>query len=185
MRAAADGWRRAGVIDEATLAKIVSAYPDDRARLRLGFRILVGIAAFVGGQALASLIGMSTLAFDSAWTLLMIVLAVLFTAVTEVQLGRLRRAQAGAEYATAILASASASLALISLFDRPSLVQTSVAFAVVFAPAAWRWGYALLAAWAALSVLFAFSQGDLSRGAGLPRGRLPRDQSLQSRLPLG
>ena len=181
VRAAADGWRRAGVIDEATLAKIVSAYPDDRARLRLGFRILVGIAAFVGGQALASLIGMSTLAFDSARTLLMIVLAVLFTAVTEVQLGRLRRAQAGAEYATAILASASASLALMSLFDRPSLVQTSVAFVVVFAPAAWRWGYALLAAWAALSVLLAFSQGELSRGVWLTLGCVALPLILLSR----
>lgn len=154
VRVTADGWRHAGVVDDATLRAIQSAYPDDRVRLGLGLRLLVGVAALFGGCALAMLLalvidprrGDPAAAFAAT-------LAALFTFATEVQTGRFRRAQAGAEYATAILAAACAGVAWALLSEDPFALGTSAVFALVFALAAWRWGYALTAALAAILIL--------------------------------
>jgi hypothetical protein len=151
VRAAADGWRRAGAIDETTLRAIVAAYPDDRNRLGLGLRILAGCAAFLGAGALSALLG----SFFHQGAILSLGLAVLFTVATEFQVGPLRRAQAGAEYATALLAATSAGLASMPSFLESSVSRTFVVFALVFAVAAWRWGYALFAAGAAIFLLLA------------------------------
>jgi hypothetical protein len=167
VRTAADGWRRAGAIDATTLLAIAAVYPDDRVRLGLGFRVLAGLAAFVGAGAFAGLLAS---VFLPGATILNLGLAVLFTVATEVQIGRLRRAQAGAEYATAILAASSAGIAWLSISDSPSIGLVCCGFAMAFAVAAWRWGYALFAALAAVFVLLACSQGNLSRAVWLVLG---------------
>ncbi len=41
VRAAARGWKQAGAIDDAALAAVEAAYPDDRQRLGPVFRVLV------------------------------------------------------------------------------------------------------------------------------------------------
>ena len=162
VRIAAEGWRRAGAIDDATVLAIASAYPDDRVRLGRGFRVLAGFAALVGGGAMSALAA-SLLASGGAETLFALGLTLVFAAATEIQTGRLRRAQAGAEYATAILAATCAALAWFSLFTSVSVVEGAVGLAAACALAAWRWGYALFAALAAAFVLVSTSQGAMGR----------------------
>jgi len=169
IRAAAKGWQGAGAIDETTYRAVVSAYPDDRVRLSLGLRILAGIAALVGGAAVAVLLG---LVFQpNAWiTVFLLGLAAAFTAATEIQVGRLRRAQAGAEYASALLAATAAGVSWVSLVDIDSRFVAGAGFALVFALAAWRWGFALLAGVASACLLLALSGERIGRGAFLLLG---------------
>jgi hypothetical protein len=155
---AADGWRKAGVIDDATERAIASAYPDDRVRLGLGLRLLAGFGVLLGGCALAALIGTCFEGVGS-FGVLALAFAIAFTAATELQVGRLRRAQAGAEHATALLAAGCAGLAWASLSDDSTVVFFSAGFALAFAAASWRWGYAVFAAIAAALTLVACSSG--------------------------
>jgi hypothetical protein len=162
VRTAADGWRRAGAIDEAAFRAVVAAYPEDRVRLSPGFRILAGLAALVGGGAMAALAA-SLLAPAGRGTLLAYGLTLVFAAATEIQIGRLRRAQAGAEYATAILSLVCAAWAWESSFDSDSMVLVAAGLAVISALDAWRWGFALFAAQAAVFALVTCSQGPFGR----------------------
>jgi hypothetical protein len=163
-RAAAEGWRHAGAIDDASLRAIAAAYPDDRVRLGLGFRALAGLAALAGGGAMAGLAA-SLFARGGGGTLFALVLTLAFATATEVQTGRLRRAQAGAEYATAILATICAALAWCSLLSHFSVGEYAVGITAVCALAAWRWGYALFAGVAAACFLVACAQTSLGRVA--------------------
>lgn len=103
VREAAQGWQRAGAIDRATLSGIQARYPDDRARLGPVFRVLVFGFTKV---AVSALLGLFMLVLESSWDprgpLLLFGLALV--AATEYQMGPLRRAQGGAESATAVLA---------------------------------------------------------------------------------
>ena len=181
---AADGWRRSGAIDETTLRAIAAVYPDDRRRLGLGFRVLAGFAAFVGGGSLAGLLAS---VFSPGATILTLGLAIVFTAATEFQIGPLRRAQAGAEYATAILAAACAGLAWLSFSDRSSIGLICCGFAMAFAVAAWRWGYALFAALAAAFLLLAGAWAEFGRSfwfaLGLVAFPVLLSTARSSRLP--
>jgi hypothetical protein len=161
VREAADGWKSAGAIDESTHRAVLASYPDDRVRLRLGLRILAGFAAVVGGGAIALLA--AQLLEPHAETLFLVAVTAVLAAATEIQIGRLRRAQAGAEYATAILATLCAAMAWLSLFTSPSVGSGAFGVAAVCAVAAWRWGYALFAALAAVCVLVSCTDGEWSR----------------------
>lgn len=161
VRSAAESWRRAGAIDDATVRAIAASYPDDRVRLGLGLRILAGFAAVVGGGALAGVL-FAVFGGSVLGPAFLLFLAVVFTAATEFQTGRLRRADAGAEFATAFLAAVFASAWIASL-DSDSILGFA-GFALVFALAAWRWGHPSLAVIAAFLAL---------RGAeGFPFGRI-------------
>jgi hypothetical protein len=169
VRIAAEGWRNAGAIDEATLRAIASAYPDDRLRLGLGLRLLAGFAGLLGGGALAALIG-TFFAHTDSFQVLAFLLAIAFAAATELQVGRLRRAQAGAEYATGLLAAFCAGLAWALLADNPAVELIAAGFALTFAAASWRWGYAIFAAIATALILVACSSGVLGRPLWLALG---------------
>jgi hypothetical protein len=170
VREAARAWRHAGAIDDATLAAIEAAHPDDRARLGPAFRALVFF--FTGVVALAAL-GLLFFALrpdgDQETATLSIVLGLLLIAATEVQTGPLRRAQGGSEMATAFLGVvylfAGTVWRLARTMHEDDWINLTLALAVVLcAAAAWRWGYALFAA-AALALLFVLS-------ARFPAGRL-------------
>jgi hypothetical protein len=164
VREAAKGWRRAGAIDDETVSAIAEAYPDDRVRLGLGLRILAGLASFMGGIAFTALV-VWVIETPGTSTLLTLALAALYVAATEIQVGRLRRAQAGAEYATAILAVDCVAWAWLSLVDGTSTALSCAVLAVALAVAAWRWGYALFAALAVAFTLFALSLGAAGRAS--------------------
>lgn len=154
VRRAARAWEKAGYVDADTRAAIESRYPDDRVRLPPGLRIV----AF----ALAGLAVLAACAFVAASVdldgrvgvaLVMALFAALCTGGTELQRGRWRRADAGAETATALLAAAFAAVAVLAALDgdAPAAVTLGLAAAIT-AIAAARWGNPLLALHAAALV---------------------------------
>jgi hypothetical protein len=168
VRTAAAAWRSAGAIDDATQRAIEAAYPDDRARLGLGLRILAGGAGLVGGGALAGLL-FSMFGGSVIGSAFWLFLAAVFVAATELQTGRLRRADAGAELATAILAVGFACGWIASL-DFDAAVIVFAGCALMAALAAWRWGHASLAAVAAFLALLSAGQSPFGRILWLSAG---------------
>ena len=143
VRAAAQGWRRAGFLSAAALSRALASYPDDRQRFGPGLRALAFIFTIVAAWAL---IGLWFVFFDHnpdhGGSFLM--WAAAMAALTEWQRGPLRRADAGAESATALM---SASLAIVGgtiAFGGGSfndfLTRFLISAFVACAAAAWRWG---------------------------------------------
>ena len=150
VRDAAAAWKKAGIVDEATRSKIDALYPDDRHRLGRGLAVLAGIATFFGGLAVVVVILMMTgWTFDSGSGLLFLAIAAGFALATELQTGRLRRANAGAELATALLAGLLVWVSVLMITDRVEGGLTFSLVAAVFAAGALRWGFATLAGLAA------------------------------------
>lgn len=157
VREAARGWRRAGAIDEATLATVVAAYPDDRVRLGPAFRTLVFVFTAIALQAFF-LLFMTVLPFRGRETGVLVLLYGLgLCGLTELQVGPLRRDQGGAETASGLLGLAFllGGVAwllsdLMGLKFEPALAPFLAAAAVLFATAAVRWGSTFCAAVAAL-----------------------------------
>ncbi len=104
VREAARAWHRAGAIDDAQLVGIEAAYPDDRGRLGPVFRTLIGgftaFGVFVA-LGLASLV--LQVRSETTFGLLCLLFGLGLLALTELQVGPLRRAQGGAETATGLL----------------------------------------------------------------------------------
>lgn len=192
VRTAARRWRASLEIDEAQQTAIEAAYPDDRKRLGPVFRVLVLGFAVLGLVVEAGLLW--TLLGDGlglGW--LALGLGLQCVALTEWQVGPLRRAQAGAETATGFLAPVFLVLGVMSLVDQARASwETTVAFgwllaAGLFAAATARWAMPLMATAAAASgflFLSRFSWGRLgwvalAMAAGPPllaasrSGRLP------------
>ena len=97
VRAAARGWKQAGAIDEAALAAVEAAYPDDRHRLGPVFRVLVflfTIIAINGGCGFVWALINS--AGDAPPPALLLVFGVALLVLTELQITKMRRAQGGA-----------------------------------------------------------------------------------------
>ena len=167
VRDAGRSWRRASLVSDEASSRIASLYPDDRRRFGPGFRALAFI--FTGVAAWA-IIGLSFLFAASdresgvAW---MFFWAIVLTFLTEIQTGPLKRASAGAESATALMA--------VFFFILGVLLQTDsfaantamiVGFAAASASgslAAWRWGGRLFFLSAAASVFGLFTQTDHGR----------------------
>ena len=169
VQAAARAWREAGAIDVATHRAIEQAYPDDRTRLRPALRVLAGIVALVGGGALVALLA-SLFNPGGRAPFLYGGLAAAFTAATELQTGRFRRAQAGAEYATALMAASLTGIAWLEFTSTMSIGAMCACFAIPFSVAAWRWGYATFAGVAAHFVLAASAQSAHARVVWLGLG---------------
>jgi len=122
VRAAARAWARAGLVDEATAAAVAARYPDDRVRLPRGLRTLAFVLTALA--VLAAFAFVLTVGPDGGrWAF--VAAAGMFAAVcaagTEWQRGPARRADAGAEAATALLAAGFAGIALFAALDRPEV----------------------------------------------------------------
>jgi MFS family permease len=174
VRKAARSWRKAGAIDEPTLAAIAAAYPDDRARVGPVFRILLFVFTIV---AVNGAFGFGMLLVDGftgggrAFATLAFAYGLLLAALTEWQTGSRRRRQGGTEAGTsfAALGYLIASTAWIvfeglELHGPPAFAGLLLVAALLLAGAAWRWGYCLYAGAAAAAVL--------GVAATLPGGRL-------------
>ncbi|HVQ34476.1 MAG TPA: hypothetical protein VMT33_00580 [Candidatus Bathyarchaeia archaeon] len=163
VRRAARAWSKAGAIGAPTLSTIESRYADDRVRLRWGLAVLAGAATFLGGAAfLLALAFLLSLDRRGAAVLFMLCAAA-FVVATELQVGRLRRARAGAELATGWLAA----LCVLTAATLWELGQWSwpIVTAVACAAGAYRWGFASLAgaSWILLLVKLAtFSWGRIA-----------------------
>ncbi len=168
VRSAARAWKKAGAIDEATLAKIEAAVPDDRVRVGPVFRILLFVFTVLAANAGLGfawlLIGSPSGSQEELMIALLLLFGLALVALTEYQVGPLRRAQGGTEAGTAFAALSFLIGGItwlvsdkLSLPDRTGVALVFTVAALLLALAAWRWGYALAAAGAAAALLGALS----------------------------
>jgi hypothetical protein len=170
VRAAARSWRRAEVIDDAALAAVESGFPDDRVRAGPVFRVLLFLFTVVAVSGVLGFLAMGLGGHDQALAGLAAVAGAALLALTELQVGALRRRQGGTEAATSLLgiglllAAAAWLLLGARSMDAVAGVPALCALAAALAgAAAWRWGYPLYAALGAAAALVAL--------AHLPAGR--------------
>lgn len=159
VRDAARAWRTKGFASEAVLEHVVSLYPDDRKRFGPGFRALSFIFT---GVAVWAVFGLSVVVLepsgDAMWGLLCGFWAAVCVALTELQVGPGRRADAGAESATAYSAVALAVLSAIAFSDSFRNASMQAFFTIALSAGflsclmgAARWGDRALSAGAALT----------------------------------
>jgi uncharacterized membrane protein len=170
VRAAARSWRRAGIIDDAALAAVESGFPDDRVRAGPVFRVLLFLFTVVAVSGVLGFLAAGLGGHEPAQAALAAVAGVALLALTELQVGALRRRQGGTEAATSLLGIglllAAAAWFLLSArsVDAAAGVPALCALAAALAgAAAWRWGYPLYAALGTAAALVAL--------AHLPAGR--------------
>jgi hypothetical protein len=170
VRAAARSWRRAGVIDDAALAAAESAFPDDRVRAGPAFRVLLFLFTVIAVSGVLGFLAMVLGGHGEGLAGLAAVAGVALLALTELQVGSLRRRQGGTEAATSLLgiglllAAAAWLLLEARSMDAAAGVPALCALAAALAgAAAWRWGYPLYAALGTAAAFVAL--------AHLPAGR--------------
>lgn len=159
IRDAARAWRTAGFASEVVLARIVSLYPDDRRRFGPGFRALAFIFTGVSVWAIFGLLILLVKPSGSTnWGLLCCFWAAVCVALTELQMGPARRADAGGESATAYSAVAFAVFGALAFSDTVGSDSLGGYFRVALAAGfvfclmgAARWGDRILSAGAALT----------------------------------
>jgi len=171
VRAAAKGWRRAAAIDEETRKRIDAAYPDDRNRLGPVFRVLVFGFSLVVLQSAFGIVGMMfASAGESVAAVVFFVFGLGLAALTEVQLGPLKRRQGGTEAATAFLSVSliiGSVLWLILQSSHPGeqvVVNTILIVAsIILAAAGLRWGYSIFVVVAAIGVFVLLARTPFGR----------------------
>ncbi len=142
-------WHAAEAIDAATLAAIEAAYPDDRRRLGPALRALVAIFTLVAASACFGILSLVTPRSGEEGLVLLFGVALL--ALTDLQIGPLKRSQAGAEAATALMGVIFTTVGVgLSAKDMPTMLGALLA---ISAAAALRWGYPLAAAVASVAAL--------------------------------
>jgi MFS family permease len=170
VRAAARGWKQAGAIDDAALAAVAAAWPDDRHRLGPVFRVLVFLFTLISVNGALGFVG-ALIDFESeTLPFLLLVFGSALIVVTDVQLVLMRRRQGGTEAATSLVGIGYLVGFAFWNFDQAhwksndAVTATLFVAAFLLAIAAWRWGYPLYAG-AAMAALL----GSLT---ALPSGRL-------------
>jgi len=164
IRAAARAWRKAGAIDEAALAAVEAACPDDRRRVGPVFRVLLFVFTLIAVSGACgfvwTLLGNPSDAVNAA---LALALGLLLIALSEIQIHPLRRAQGGVEAATSLAGFGCLMFFLSWALDRMgirgewSLGAGFLLAALVLAGMAWRWGYPLYAGAAVAALLGSFT----------------------------
>jgi hypothetical protein len=170
VRAAARSWRRAEIVDDAALAAVESGFPEDRVRAGPVFRVLLFLFTVVAVSGVLGFLAVGLGGHEQALAGLAAVAGVALLALTEFQVGALRRRQGGTEAATSLL-GIGLLLAAVAWFlfsarsmDAAAGVPALCALAAALAgAAAWRWGYPLYAALGTAAALVAL--------AHLPAGR--------------
>jgi len=156
VREAARGWRRAGAIDEAALAAVVSAYPDDRVRLGPAFRTLAFIFTVLALNAIFVFVVAVFEPGEDVAGPLAIAFGLSLCVLTDVQIGSFKRDEGGTETATALVGlgyvvGGAGLLMWEAGLREGALFPAFFALATVaFAAAAKRWGMAVCAALAAV-----------------------------------
>ncbi len=158
--AAAQGWRAAGLIDEAAFGAIGSEYSLGGPQLGPIWRILVFLCV-VSGVSTATAVGFISFGVRSAdgVGLALLIFGVGLATITDIIIDRCSFRPTGAEAATSLLAVGYLGAAVFVLLDdlhfrgHEALRLTYPWCATVCALAAWRWGFRLYAGAAALFVL--------------------------------
>jgi F0F1-type ATP synthase membrane subunit c/vacuolar-type H+-ATPase subunit K len=161
VRAAARGWKGAGAIDDASLAAVDAAYPDDRQRVGPVFRILLFLFTLLSiNGALGFAFALAGSASKIAYPVLLLLFGVALVAATEFLINGMRRALGGIESATSLEGLgyligfvAWFCFETIKMRDDHAIAVTLLAAAVLMAVAAWRWGYPIYAGLAMAALL--------------------------------
>jgi hypothetical protein len=170
VRTAARGWRKTRAIDEATLASVEAAYPDDRARLGPMFRTLAFLFTFLAAHAF---FGVAMLIFEprgDAVGVLCLLFGIGLAVVTEGLTGPLKRADSGMEAATALVGFTYGTIGLVwtlsDTFDLRNERAFELALIVVLVLCAAgfvRWGFIFFALFAPIAFFLLLAR--------LPAGR--------------
>jgi len=174
VRNAARSWHKTGVIDETTLAAIEKSVPDDRVRVGPVFRVLLFLFTCLAANAafwfLWLLFFDNTGRQESKIAVAAIVFGVLLAVFTEIQIGRFKRSQGGTEAATSFVALGYLlgglgwfAFEIPNQSDVKSVSLLLVEATVLFAAAAWRWGYPLYAGAATVALLGAVAHLPFAR----------------------
>ncbi len=154
VRDAARAWQRAGFLSEGALAMALALHPDDRHRFGPGFCVLAFVFTSIASWAI---VGLSFVLFEPGGGMssaFLLFWAGVLAALTEWQRGSWKRADAGAESATALAAVFLAIGSAISIegFSPHAFVIRflGAAFATCVI-AAWRWGDRLFSLGAGLA----------------------------------
>ena len=168
VRDAARDWRKAGAIDEATLAAIEAEFPHSRLELARAWKVLVFVlvsVAVVGVQV-------GVFGFDPKGSGRFFVFAAILAAATEILRGS-RLSGTGSDAATSFWAAVMLIIAYSILLEagksRGSLTATIALAAGAWAGACVRWGFSLYGAFAAVAaflVLARFPSGRVAWGFG-------------------
>lgn len=145
VRRAARDWKKAGAIDEPTLAAIEAEYPVNRVELARAWKVLVFVlvsVAVVGIQF--GVFGFGRGEESGRFFVFAAILAV----VTEVLRGS-RLAGTGADAATSYWSVVNLILGIGLAADSDEMTGTLAVAAAGYAVACWRWGFALYGAFAA------------------------------------
>jgi hypothetical protein len=172
VRAAARGWKGAGAIDDASLAAVDAAYPDDRQRVGPVFRALLFLFTLISiNGALGFAFALASTASKTVYPVLLLLFGVALIAATEFLINGMRRTLGGIESATSLeglgyLIGFVGWLCFetLKLKDDHAIAATLLAAAVLMAVAAWRWGFPIYAGLAMAALL--------GCAAFLPFGRL-------------
>lgn len=184
VRNAAHAWERAGAIDGAARAAIEERFPDDRERVTPAMAVLLFLFSFLAINGAAGLLATVTSVGNRPGSMaaLALALGIGLTLLTELLIGAQRRVRTGIEAATSLAAlgylTGFASWFLskvIGLENEVHLVVTFAIAALLWAAAAWRWGYPLYAGVAAASFLggFLFVDGGRLAWIVLPLAAAP------------
>jgi len=163
--AAARGWLAAGLIDERAFGAISADYSSPGRQLGPIWRVLVFICVVVGAST-ATTVGFISFGVRSAGGVgvALLVFGVALAVLTDIVIDRSAFVPTGAEAATSLLATGYLCAAAFVLLDdlhlhgHEALRLTYPWCAVVFALAAWRWGFRFYAGAAAIFVLLLTAQ---------------------------
>jgi hypothetical protein len=154
VRAAARAWKEAGAIDDAALAAIEAAYPDDRQGVGPVFRVLLFLFTLIsvsGAFGFFLAMGDGAVREEKALPVLLFLFGAGLIVATEFQITQLKRARGGVEAATSLAGIGFLAGFAYWLCDKVGLradhtfAFTLLAAVFLLAGTAWRWGYPLYA----------------------------------------
>ena len=159
VRAAADGWLRAGAVGRSTFEAIRNAYPDPCVTPSVVWRILTAVMVTAVALCTFGAIWIATQPGPAGLGLLLLVVAAALVGVTERLEAAPRLARRGAAGATAFWAGLFVLAGLLLLLHESLGVRTSRVIDVVlmasvlgWGAGCWRWGNPLFAAFSAISL---------------------------------
>ncbi len=170
VRAAADGWKRAGAVDEGTFEEIFRRYPEPRPlpaplwRLLTAFFVTAVLLLLTGALFIAFRPGIGTA------PLLLLLLAIVSIVAAEVQEGSPSLALRGGAGATSfwgiVLFLAGVFLFLeetLKVRERGGMTLLLLAALAAYTLAAWRWGSPAYAVLAAISLFLVLARAPSGR----------------------
>jgi MFS family permease len=168
VRSAARSWRTAGAIDDATLTRIETAYPNDRPRLAPAWRVVVFVIVTVAANAL--FFGIETLIHGESAAGPWLLFAAVLAGTTEFLLSGTGVGENGSAAATSFWAVTYAVVGCALAAARDDAYERSITVAllsgfILFALACWRWGFAVYGIFAAIGLFLfdaRFAHGRLS-----------------------